>query len=77
MRKKKFVECAVLDNQKGLSEDVSIRWNFTFLILQGAFYYRRVFLRLRLSDSNYKHCPIKEEWDRAEENSKFLEFFTM
>lgn len=69
-KKKKFVEYVVqvsLVNQRGLSQNVPTRWNSTFLMLQCAIYYRRAFLRLMLSDSNYKHCPSEEERDRAEE----------
>lgn len=77
VRIKKFVEPVAqvsLDKQRGLSQDVSITWNSTILMLQDALYYRRAFLRL-MSDSNYKHCPAEKEWDRVEDISKFLEVF--
>lgn len=44
-------------------------------MIESALYYRRAFIRLCLSDSNYKHCPSDDEWDRAEEIRKFLEIF--
>jgi hypothetical protein len=43
------VECG-LDTTKGLSLDVSTRWNSTYLMLRDALYYKHAFLRLKSSD---------------------------
>lgn len=51
------------------------RWNSTFLIIKSTLYYRQAFLRLKLSDSSYKHYPSDDERGRAEEICKFLEIF--
>nr|GMC86818.1 zinc finger BED domain-containing protein RICESLEEPER 2-like [Ipomoea batatas] len=44
-------------------------------MLQSALYFRMAFSHLEISDSNYKHCPSKDEWDRIEKLSKFLGVF--
>lgn len=77
-RKQKFLECVKqvsLNNSKGLRQDVPTRWNSTYLMLEGAIIYRRAFLHLQLSDSNYKHCPSKEEWEKVEKICDFLKLF--
>jgi len=65
IRKQKFLECVAhvsLDSRKSLRQDVPIRWNSTFLMLESSFYYRRAFLYMKLSDSNYtKFCPSEKE----------------
>ena len=66
-----------LDGQKGLRQDVPTRWNSTFLMLESAIFYRRVFHHLELTDSNFKHCPIAVECDKVEKISTFLLFFMM
>jgi hypothetical protein len=48
------VECG-LDTTKGLSLDVSTRWNSTYLMLRGALYYKHAFLRLK---SSYRRRSI-------------------
>nr|GMC51779.1 zinc finger BED domain-containing protein RICESLEEPER 2-like [Ipomoea batatas]GMD99278.1 zinc finger BED domain-containing protein RICESLEEPER 2-like [Ipomoea batatas] len=45
------------------------------LIGESALYFRMAFSHLEISDSNYKHCPSKDEWDRIEKLSKFLGVF--
>ncbi|XP_024025221.1 zinc finger BED domain-containing protein RICESLEEPER 2-like [Morus notabilis] len=51
------------------------KWNSTYLMLESALYYRRVFQHLELSDSNYKHCPSSAEWDKVEKIKTFLKLF--
>ena len=78
VRKQKFLDCVKLvaiGDKKGLSQDVPTRWNSTYLMLESALYYRRVFQHLELSDSNYKHCPSSAEWDKVEKIRIFLKLF--
>ncbi|KAL5576694.1 hypothetical protein UlMin_018393 [Ulmus minor] len=51
------------------------KWNSTYLMLDSALFYRRVFQHLALVDSNYKKCPSSEEWERVEKVHKFLKVF--
>lgn len=77
-RKEKFRECiaqVALKKIKGFRQDVPTRWNSTYLMLDGALYYRRAFTHLELSDSNYKHALNDEEWDKVEGICKFLGVF--
>jgi hypothetical protein len=77
-RKVKFfasVKQMSLDGKKGLRQDVPTRWNSTFLMLESAIFYRRAFHHLKLTDSNFKHCPIADEWDKVEKISTFLAVF--
>jgi len=78
VRKQKFLDCVKLvaiGDKKGLCQDVPTRWNSTYLMLESALYYRRVFQHLELSDSNYKHCPSSAEWDKVEKIKTFLKLF--
>ncbi|XP_031371469.1 zinc finger BED domain-containing protein RICESLEEPER 2-like isoform X1 [Punica granatum] len=78
IRKEKFLECVrlmSLNPKKGLRQDVPTRWNSTFLMLESAFYYRRAFCHLELSDSNYTNCPTSLEWQKIEKIKKFLGVF--
>ncbi|KAK9100401.1 hypothetical protein Scep_023831 [Stephania cephalantha] len=73
-RKHKFLECVSLvsSENKGLSQDVSTRWNSTYLMLQNAIHHRRAFQHLDLIDSNYKYCRSKVEWEKIEQFCSFL-----
>ncbi|KAG0458379.1 hypothetical protein HPP92_023536 [Vanilla planifolia] len=77
-RKESFLECVnhnSLDYSRGLRQDVSTWWISTFIMLDSALYYRQAFLRLELSDSNYKDCPSSMEWENIEKIRKLLVIF--
>ena len=60
---------------KGLRQDVPTRWNSTFLMLESALYYKKVFNHLEISDGNFVHCPRHDEWSRLEKLCEFLRVF--
>ena len=47
--------------KKGLRQDVLTRWNSTFLMLESALHYKKVFNHLEISDGNFVHCPRHDE----------------
>ena len=63
---KRATECG-LDTNKGLSLDVSTRWNSTYLMLRDALYYKNAFMRLKSLDRRrYEHItPSPSEWAMA------------
>ncbi|KAL2330357.1 hypothetical protein Fmac_017938 [Flemingia macrophylla] len=75
----KFKQClekiSDINSSSGLCLDVPTRWNSTYLMLQSALKYQRVFASLQLIDENYKYCPSDEEWERATKICKFLQPF--
>jgi hypothetical protein len=50
-----------LDNNKGLRQDVSTRWNSIYLMLESAIHYKYAFAYLEMTDQNYKFCPSAPE----------------
>ena len=77
LRKQKFLECVKLVfmegvRQKRLCQNVITRWNSAYLTLDSALFYCLAFQHLALSDSNYKHCPSIDEWERVEKVWRFL-----
>nr|KYP73803.1 Putative AC transposase [Cajanus cajan] len=75
----KFKQClkkfSDINSSSVLCLDVPTRWNSTFLMLQSALKYQRVFGSLHLVDENYKYFPSDEEWERATKICKFLQPF--
>ena len=61
-----------IDASSGLCLDVSIRWNSTYFMLQGALEYQGIFGSLCLVDENYKYCPSEEELEREGKICRFL-----
>ena len=77
-RKIRFVEClsqlSYLTNKK-VRQDLPMRWNSTYLMLESAISFRRAFQHLSVIDPNYKYCLSDAEWDMAKRISKFLKPF--
>ncbi|KAG2582497.1 hypothetical protein PVAP13_6KG109972 [Panicum virgatum] len=63
---KRATKCG-LDTNKGLSLDVSTRWNSTYLMLRDALYYKNAYMRLKSSDCrrHEKITPSPNEWTMA------------
>ncbi|KAG2689215.1 hypothetical protein I3760_09G129800 [Carya illinoinensis] len=77
-RKQKFLDSIKqmsLDGKKGLRQNIPIRWNSTFLMLESAIFYCRAFCHLELTDSNFKHCLSTSEWEKVEKINTFLGAF--
>ena len=74
----KFEQCVKqvgIETNIGLRLDVVPRWNSTYLMLESALPYEKVFSSLHLHDSNYTHCPTFDQWRRAEKIFEVLEPF--
>ncbi|KAM3382021.1 zinc finger BED domain-containing protein RICESLEEPER 2-like [Capsicum galapagoense] len=77
-RKQKFelcVEQIEIDINVGLRLDVSTRWNSTYLMLESALSYEKVFDCLHFHDRPYVHRPTLDQWRRAEKICEVLEPF--
>ncbi|KAM3219741.1 zinc finger BED domain-containing protein RICESLEEPER 2-like [Capsicum annuum] len=77
-RKQKFEQCVKqveIDINVGLRLDVSTRWNLTYLMLESAFPYEKVFACLHLHDRTYVYRPTLDQWRRAEKICEVLEPF--
>jgi len=77
-RMQKFEQCVKqvgIETNLGLRLDVVTRWNSTYLMLESALPYEKVFSSLHLHDINYTHCPTFDQWRRAEKICEVLEPF--
>jgi hypothetical protein len=64
-----------LDSHKRLKQDVPIRWNFTYIMLESVIYYMNVFSYLEMTDSNYEYCSTAVEWEKVDNIHSFLACF--
>jgi len=65
-----LMKCATesgLDTKRGISLDITTRWNSTYLMLRDALYYKDAFMRLKSSNRRRyaKISPSNAEWDKA------------
>jgi hypothetical protein len=65
-----------LDSNKGLRQDVSTRWNSTYLMLASTIHYRRAFVYLEMTNPNNKFCPSAFEWENVNDISRVDNFDT-
>jgi hypothetical protein len=61
----------------GLKQDVSTRWNFTYLMLVSVIHHRLAFSYLDMIEPNFDHCPTPLEWEKMESICSFLGSFIM
>ncbi|XP_072971043.1 zinc finger BED domain-containing protein RICESLEEPER 2-like [Typha angustifolia] len=50
---------------KSLTLDVATRWNSTYVMLEHAFVYQKVFEQYATRDANYKWLPSEDDWFKA------------
>jgi len=89
---KKFAEKLHIEYKKSLCLDVATRWNSTYLMLEAAEKFEKVFVRLGESESRYMSYFLKvdskgnkknigppslEDWKNARTLLKFLKIFYM
>ncbi|XP_026460029.1 zinc finger BED domain-containing protein RICESLEEPER 2-like [Papaver somniferum] len=79
VRKQKFLDIVealgMSGTRRGIRQDVSTRWNSTYLMLDSCLVYRVVFAHLKEVDPDYEDCPTDEEWEKIEVVTKFLKTF--
>uniref|UniRef100_A0A803MFV7 Zinc finger BED domain-containing protein RICESLEEPER 2-like n=1 Tax=Chenopodium quinoa TaxID=63459 RepID=A0A803MFV7_CHEQI len=76
LRFKDLVQKANIDSKSSLSFDVPTRWNSTYIMLETALKYRRVFSGLSLPDgedlNDNERPPEPEDWEKVERLVLFL-----
>uniref|UniRef100_A0A803KUC3 Transposase n=1 Tax=Chenopodium quinoa TaxID=63459 RepID=A0A803KUC3_CHEQI len=79
LRFKDLVQKANIDSKSSLSFDVPTRWNSTYIMLETALKFRRVFSGLSLPDgedlNDNERPPEPEDWEKVERLVLFLEGF--
>ncbi|CAH1450987.1 unnamed protein product [Lactuca virosa] len=65
----RVVQHVGLNSSRGLRQDVSTRWNSTFLMLDNALFYKKALLQMEKTDANFVHCPSSQEWSKIEKIS--------
>jgi hypothetical protein len=50
-----------IDSKMGLKQDMSTRWNSTYLMLVNVIHYRLAFSYLDMTEPNFDHCPTPLE----------------
>ncbi|KAF3773240.1 Zinc finger BED domain-containing protein RICESLEEPER 2, partial [Nymphaea thermarum] len=64
-----------LNGTKKLTYDVPTRWNFTYVMLRDALFYKDAFQHLASIDPNYINLPFDDEWSYATSLCQFLKLF--
>jgi hypothetical protein len=82
---KEIAEEEKVDSKAFLKLDVPTRWNYTYLMLNAAIVYGKVFLRLADDDTNYVidlseakdglGHPDEDYWENAKKMAQFLKHF--
>ncbi|KAM0938025.1 putative transcription factor/ chromatin remodeling BED-type(Zn) family [Dioscorea sansibarensis] len=71
----KFAEIALqleIPSTKGLSLDVALQWDTTYLMLVAALEYKRAFTHLETCDESYNESPSADDWKTVEIACTFL-----
>ena len=74
----RFDEYAKIVNVKRIKDlclDVCTRWKATYDTIDNSTSYCSVLNRLAMEDTNFKHCPSRDEWNRVERITWFLKPF--
>ncbi|XP_060204562.1 zinc finger BED domain-containing protein DAYSLEEPER-like [Lycium barbarum] len=74
----KFVECLSslgLPCSKKLRQDMPIRWNSTYQILESALHYQQAYIHYDLVDPDFRHGLFEDEWKRVKIVATFLKPF--
>ncbi|KAF3648590.1 hypothetical protein FXO38_18112 [Capsicum annuum] len=74
----KFVECLSnlgLPCSKKLRQDMPIRWNSTYQMIESALAYQQAYNHYDLIDPNFRHGLLENEWKKVETVATFLSHF--
>ncbi|KAL3344779.1 hypothetical protein AABB24_023960 [Solanum stoloniferum] len=78
VRLEKFAECLSnlgLPCSKKLRQDVPIRWNSTYQMIESALLYQQAYIHYDLVDPDFRHGLFEDEWKKVEIVATFLRPF--
>ncbi|KAH0709321.1 hypothetical protein KY284_010748 [Solanum tuberosum] len=77
VRIEKFAECLSnlgLPCSKKLCQDVPIRWNSTYQMIESALLYQQAYIHYDLVDPDFRHSLFEDEWKKVIEDNLNLLF---
>ncbi|CAN4094386.1 unnamed protein product [Withania somnifera] len=77
-RLERFAECLInlgLQCSKKLRQDMPIRWNSTYQMIEIALLYQQAFIHYELVDPDFTHGLLEDEWKRVKIVATFLKPF--
>lgn len=78
VRLEKFAECLSnlgLPCSKKLRQDMPIRWNSTYQMIESALLYKQAYIHYDLVDPDFRHGLFEDEWKRVEIVATFFRPF--